>query len=674
MTNGTNVTLVGRRRREAAAVSGRFPPTRGTALLATVAGAFTAAQLLLVPPTMGLGWDESVYVSQVSDQAPAAFFSAPRARGVSLLVAPIASWSTSTPLLRVYLAVLSGLVLYLVLRAWRGLFPPRVLAAAGALFASLWITLFYGPQAMPNLWVAFGALLCVGCFLRARADHLDRRALWGVGIGAASMALMRPTDAVWVTLPLLVAVVVLRQWRSGAALVTGLVAAATPWVIEAYISYGGLRERLAEASRVQGGLGWNIAVDDQMRSLGGRALCRPCIGSLPGPAVTAWWLLLPLLAALGLAVAIRAGRTTRTLIPLACATTAAVPYLFLIGYAAPRFLLPAYALLAIAVADGLLHLITAPNGRLRPVAATLVALGLVAHLAVQYVVLDRTVDRTAADRRDWARAADRLHDLGVSPPCLLTGHEAIPLAFYAGCSSGATSGNNANMTATEIVRTARHTPVASLTLPGARPPSFARDWELHRFDDMDVRIAPPTREPNTPDARRAPTTGAGAGPDARGASDSGPGGTPPGREADGSEGGSAPPARGAGASGGGASPVRGVDASDIGIASPARGVGGSGVGSATPARGVEGPGVGIASPVHVAGGPDFGIASPGRKASGPGVGDVSADPEARGPGARNVSSVREAPGNPELNSPAAVRGQGVPGVRHARYAWERSSV
>ncbi|MFF3346390.1 hypothetical protein [Streptomyces sp. NPDC002779] len=496
MAHGTNALLVGRGRRDPAAVSGRSRWMRGTALLAAVSGAFTAAQLLLVPPSMGLGWDEAVYVSQVGDQAPPAFFSAPRARGVSLLVAPIASWSSSTGLLRVYLAVLSGAVLFLALHAWRGLFPARVLAAAGALFASLWVTLFYAPQAMPNLWVALGALLAVGCFLRARAaDRPDRRALWGVAAGAALMAVMRPTDAVWVALPLLAAAAAVRHWRLGLVTAAGLVAGALPWVAEAYTSYGGLRERLAEASRVQGGLGWHFAVDDQMRGLIGRTLCRPCTGSLPHPVITVWWFLLPLLAVLGLVIAVRARRTARTLIPLACAATAALPYLFLIGYAAPRFLLPAYALLAVPVADALL--VTAPGGRWRPVAASLLALGLAGHLAVQYVVLDRTVDRTAADRRAWARTADALHGLGVRPPCLLTGHEAIPLAHYAGCSSGAIRGNNANTTTAQILATARREPVAVLSAPGGRPPAYARGWQLHRLDAVDVRIAPPPRAGGT---------------------------------------------------------------------------------------------------------------------------------------------------------------------------------
>jgi hypothetical protein len=72
----------------------------GEPWLAAVAGAFTLAQLVLVRPDLGLGWDETVYVSQVSGHVPAAFFSAPRARGISLLVSsllvsPIASWSVA---------------------------------------------------------------------------------------------------------------------------------------------------------------------------------------------------------------------------------------------------------------------------------------------------------------------------------------------------------------------------------------------------------------------------------------------------------------------------------------------------------------------------------------------------------------------------------------------------
>ncbi|GAA2251727.1 hypothetical protein GCM10010145_19270 [Streptomyces ruber] len=493
MVSGSDATLAGARHPGRPVVPDTSWRARGEGWLWAVAGAFTAAQLVLVRPGLGLGWDESVYVSQVSSDVPAAYFSAPRARGVSWLVAPVASWSSSTPLLRVYLAVLSGLALCLALRAWRGLFPARVLAGAGALFATLWVTLFYGPQAMPNYWVAIGALVCVGCFLRAGDDRGGRAALWGVGGGAALMAVMRPTDAVWVTLPLLAVLVCVPRRRNPrllAVLLAGLAGGAVPWVIEAYTAYGGLRQRLSEGSRVQGGLGWNIAVDDQLRSLGGRALCRPCTGPPADLAVTLWWYALPLLALLGLVVAVRARRAETTLVPLACAVTAAVPYLLLIGYAAPRFLLPAYALLSLVVADALAHLLTAPGRTWRPVAWTLVPLALAGHLAVQYAVLERTVTRTAASRENWARTATELHRLGVRPPCLVTGHTAIPVGFYARCASGNTQGNNANTTPAEILDTAGRIPVAALTAPGGTPPSYARDWPRHRLGPFDVYTAP----------------------------------------------------------------------------------------------------------------------------------------------------------------------------------------
>ncbi|MEW2294268.1 hypothetical protein ABZ719_16420 [Streptomyces sp. NPDC006743] len=490
MADHTHAVPAGIRRPAPATGPGGAGRRTGALPVAAVAAAFTLAQVLLVHPGMGLGWDETVYVSQVSPHAPAAFFSAPRARGVPLLVAPVASWSSSTALLRICLALLSGLALYLALRVWRGLFPARVLALAGALFASLWVTLFYGPQAMPNYWVAVGALACAGCFVRARADPHDRAAHAGLAGTAALMALMRPMDAVWIALPLLVLAVPGRRWRPCAALVGGLAAGCGEWAAEAYAGHGGPLRRLADASAIQDGLGLHFAVTDQLRSLGGRTLCRPCTGALPSPLVTAWWYVLPALALLGLLLARRARRSGPTRTALACAAAAAFPYLFLIGYAAPRFLLPAYALLALPAADAALHLVTTPRGTWRPAALGLAVLALAAHLAVQYAVLAHTVARTTADRRAWHRTAGALHALGVRPPCLLTGQDAIPVAFYAGCGSAATDGHNANSTRAAIEETARRIPVATLTPAGGAPPAYARGWPAHRLGGLLLYVAP----------------------------------------------------------------------------------------------------------------------------------------------------------------------------------------
>ncbi|GAB1325905.1 hypothetical protein [Streptomyces sennicomposti] len=518
MADSTHAILAGIRRPGPAPGADRAFGRRDALPVAAVAAAFTLAQLLLVRPGTGLGWDESVYVSQVSPHAPAAFFSAPRARGVSLLVAPVASWSSSTALLRVYLAVLSGLALYLALRVWRTLLPAPVLALAGTLFASLWVTVFYGPQAMPNYWVAIGALVCAGCFPRARADgpadgrsrtgdrprartggrpaggHRDRAALYGLLGGAALMAWMRPMDAVWAVLPLLVLALAQGNRRPLAALLAGLVAGSAEWVIEAYAAYGGLLRRLSDASAIQGRLGPHFAVVDQLRSLGGRTLCRPCAGALPHPLITAWWFVLPALAVLGVVLARRAGRTSPAGVAAACAATAAVPYLFLIGYAAPRFLLPAYALLALPAALALTRLVRRADGAWRPVAAGLAAAGLATHLAVQYAVLTRTVDRTAAAHREWDRTAAELHRLGVRPPCLLTGDNAIPIAFYTGCASAATEGHNANTARAAIEETARRQPVAALVAAQGSPPGYARSWPVHPFGDLRLYVAPAARK------------------------------------------------------------------------------------------------------------------------------------------------------------------------------------
>ncbi|MGC0335177.1 hypothetical protein [Streptomyces sp. SLBN-8D4] len=491
MADGSNVTMTGLTRTGLPPRTARPRHRWGEPWLAAVAGAFTLAQLVLVRPDLGLGWDETVYVSQVSGQVPAAFFSAPRARGISLLAAPIASWSDSTALLRVYLAVLSGLGLYFALRIWRAHVMPRVLALAGALFASLWVTLFYGPQAMPNYWVAVGALVCVGCFLRVRVNAGDRAAWWGVFAGAALMAWMRPMDAVYVVLPLLALALALRRPGLLAVLVAGLLAGAGEWVIEAYMSYGGLAQRLSDASRIQGGLGLHLAVVDQLRSLGGRTLCRPCTGSAPNPVVTLWWFALPVLAALGAVTAVRARRALPVLLPLACAVTAAVPYLFLIGYAAPRFLLPAYALLALPVAHGLAHLVSAPSRRsARTVSVGLVAACLTAHLAVQYVVLEHTLRSSAAHRDNWSRTASALHALGVRPPCLLSGYEAVPIAFYAGCGSAQTDGHDTSTTAAALARAAHRTSLAVLARTGDRPPAYARTWSVERAGVLHAYVAP----------------------------------------------------------------------------------------------------------------------------------------------------------------------------------------
>jgi hypothetical protein len=211
---------------------------------------------------------------------------------------------------------------------------------------------------------------------------------------------------------------------------------------------------------------------------------------MPAPPVMLWWFALPVVAVLGAVIAVKARRGVNSLLLLACAATVGFPYLFLIGYAAPRFMLPVYILLAIPVADALIHLVTAGDRGRRPVAVTLVTLGLAVHLAVQFAVLEHTVHGTTVSHQDWADTATQLHRLGVKPPCMLTGYEDVPIAFYAGCSSVDTGGHNANTTADAMVRAGQRLPVGVLTTPDAKPPAYASTWEAHRVGHLMVYVAP----------------------------------------------------------------------------------------------------------------------------------------------------------------------------------------
>ena len=355
--------------------------------LIAVAGAFTLVQVLLVAPRLGLSWDEIVYVSQVSVHAPASIFGPPRARGISLLVAPVTELTSSVLALRIYLSIMSGAALLAAMLVWRRVRPAWLVALAGLLFASLWVTLYYGSEAMPDLWVALSALAAVGFFLQvadpgrpaldgAPATGRVKGSLTGLAACLAVAALVRPGDAIFLAAGIVVAVVVVRRWRRWpllAATAAGVVAGAAEWVIEAYVRFGGPLQRLHGAAQEQGGLAPHLGLLYQLHAVTGPTLCRPCTMTIRSPGLSLWWLAAPVLAVLGIMAARGAGRMASSALAGFCALCIGFQYLFLINYAAPRFLLPFYALLSIPVADALGWLVTGVRADLRPMSAALLA-------------------------------------------------------------------------------------------------------------------------------------------------------------------------------------------------------------------------------------------------------------------------------------------------------------
>ncbi len=452
-------------KRSRGGLGGIVPPE---AALVAVGVAFTAAELLFVSPRMGLSWDEAVYVSQVSGHAPAAWFDPARARGIPLLVAPVAALTGSVAALRVYLSLACGLGLTVALWTWRRLRPAWVLGLGGVLFGGLWVAQYYGPQAMPDMWSALGGLATVGCFLRAA----DRAPAWLAGLGAsvAFVTLIRPGDAVYLAAPLvLAAIVVWRSWARAAVVVAGLVAGGAEWVAEAYARLGGIASRLHAAGGEQGGFGLHFALPDELRALNGPTLCRPCTVGVRYPELDLWWFLLPVLVALAVLAARRVGGPglSTVLLPAGCGLCVAAQYLFMINYAAPRFLLPAYALLAVPSADGLAFLLTETGRKLKPAMTAAVTCFLVVQLLAQHVVLDHEVGGTVTFHDDYTRIAVALAAGGVRPPCLIQGVQYIPIAFYAGCASAGTPAPGQE--------------VAVLVQARRPPPSYARTWRVYRI-------------------------------------------------------------------------------------------------------------------------------------------------------------------------------------------------
>lgn len=474
--------------------------------LVIVAAAFSIAQLALVAPKLGLSWDETVYISQFSGHAPASYFDPARARGIPLLVAPLTMVTSSVLALRIYLSLASGLGLFLALLTWRRFRPAWQLALAGVLFGGLWTTLYYGPQAMPDLWVALSSLAAAGFFLRAAhgaapandgapvqttpADSRPARHNWGALAGltacGAIAALFRPGDALYLAAVLGIAVLVVRQWRRWdllAAVVIGFAAGAAEWVIEAYLRFGGPLNRLHEAGAEQGGFGFHLGLWNELRAVNGPTLCRPCTVGFRYPVLSAWWLALPVLVVLGVIASRHAGRLGSSVLAAACGLGLAFQYLFLINYAAPRFLLPAYALAAIPVADAVGGLLANVRRELRPPLITLVAVVLGVQLLIQATVLQHQVQEKISFLGDYTRIAADLRSLGVRPPCLIKGDQDIPIAFYAGCASapGVTAAGTA-------VGGTGMEPVAILVAPGQPPPAYARDWTLHELPGIQSQL------------------------------------------------------------------------------------------------------------------------------------------------------------------------------------------
>lgn len=416
---------------------------RPATLLAVVALAHGLAPLLLMGPGWALGVDEAIYLSQLNSHVPPMFFSAPRARGSTLLAAPVTLLTPSVAAVRLWSSALSAVGLYLAFRPWLRLRDAPRVPVAALLFSTLWPVLFYGFQLMPNPWVAYAALACVGHATLFVTEGRGRHVV-GAGVALAMAALLRPSDAVFTGVGVALSLVIVRApLRRGlqalGVLVLGGAAGCAQWAVEAHLRWGGVASRAASAQTQNGADAWVFTGWLHAAVLKGQQLClQGCQVSVDLRYVW-WWVALGLLVVVGLVHAWRRRALRAELVPLVVGLLVAGQYLFTVQIVAPRFLLPAYALLALPAATGARALVgLAPAGFLRASVAVVLVAVLVGHTALQVSVLTGGVipRRRDADLR-VAAAAEALRGQGLGHPCRVVDvPPGMTRLFYAlGCAT-----------------------------------------------------------------------------------------------------------------------------------------------------------------------------------------------------------------------------------------------
>jgi len=476
-------------------------PRRNRWLLAGVAVMFGVLQLVEVGFGYEYGTDEAVYLSQVNPAVPDYVWSAWRAWGMPLLATPVSVTDAPLTTVRIYFIGLSCLGLYLAFLPWLRLSRRPVAPIAAALFGGTKVSLYYGSLVLPNYYSALGAIAATGFFLAYGRDAArPRAAVVGLAGAVAFAALIRPSDGLWLVLPLVVTSLAVRTWRRGpvlGALVVGEVLGWAPWLIESLFRFHGPLERMRAATEAVGGTGvqLNLAVlklylrlwsanhlsatsPDDASNTSGAAVRIPSV-SLPAiePSAVIWWLAAVVLLVVGVVATVRAHRSADSLVPLFVAAGVAFPYLFMLDYAQLRFLLPAGGLIAVVMAYGLVAVGTARWVPRAPAvaAAAVLLLGLV---GIQAVQAKRTLADPAEANLPYSLTLDRLREAGIGSPCAIAGEGSYTIGYQLGCRALGRLGHSAKTDPAWVADArVRGERIAFVLLADPRTGTFLHKWQ-----------------------------------------------------------------------------------------------------------------------------------------------------------------------------------------------------
>jgi hypothetical protein len=398
--------------------------------LIVVGVGYLLAQLVLIPADRLPGWDESIYLSQVTPGMDAMLLRAFRARGIIFLVSPVTLLGGSVLHVRLFLMALSSITA----TATFHVFIPLVgvgAPIAAVFFAFSWLSLVNGSAVLPNLWTAIFGLAAAGLTARGLAGDGTRSiVLAAASLGA--MALFRPTEAMVMVAAISLSVLLVRRssWRLVVTLWVGVVVGLLPWILEMSIRFGGPLEALEAAhtdrhfgiADVGTNLAWYLAATDGEHA-----------GEIPPLGGILWWSLLLVLSVVAVA---RPGGPRRTVAILCAMGTVLflIEYVAFVSAVAARFLLPAYALASVSAAVGLASLFR--DGIIAKWAGSIVLLLVIPWMLWQAGVAGRLAE--AQSKPQLIREISlKLRQLADGRPCAFMSPLGWPtIQFASGCRGG----------------------------------------------------------------------------------------------------------------------------------------------------------------------------------------------------------------------------------------------
>ncbi len=402
-------------------------------LVIAIGVVYLVVHLLFIPRDWPPGWDESVYLSQVTPGMEGVYFNPWHARGITLIVAPATALGGSTSDVRLYLMVLSAIAIAATFGLWASLVGVAA-AIAAFLFSFSWLGLLLASQVEPNYWGAILCLATVGTRYEEARRWSDARP--GAGVGASGRNGAGPADRRdgarrrgGRIRPRVQEDVVARPRPAGHRSHRGWL----PWVIEMSARFGGLGGAFRAAGQ---GQHFEIVpvADNVLRHLlytdGNDAGTR-----IPG---AIWWGLLIVMAAVaigrGMTKSDRAAARLASLAALALASE----YLLFVPALTPRFLLPAYALASVPFGIGL-----ASSLRRRGISRVLGVLVLT--LMIPWTIWQGTVTARRAPGVNVGSALSLrvgllIRRLAEGRPCYVLTQRTYPQITYTARCSGAKAG------------------------------------------------------------------------------------------------------------------------------------------------------------------------------------------------------------------------------------------